>query len=199
MSGSSKGWVFPAGGPRIMFGLARFVLAAAIAFSVTAALGQGRQVDYPNRPIKLIVAFPPGGATDVIARVVGQPLGQRLGQQVIVDNRSGSGTADRRRGRGQGETRRLYADDRDPTACSESIRISMPRCPSTSPRISCRSPTWWRTSSSSRSTRRTSPGQRPQELRRLRQACQATAVLCLDRQRQPAPSGDGNAQAAGRF
>jgi tripartite-type tricarboxylate transporter receptor subunit TctC len=73
-----------------MFGLARFVLAAAIAFSVTAALGQGRQVDYPNRPIKLIVAFPPGGATDVIARVVGQPLGQRLGQQVIVDNRPGS-------------------------------------------------------------------------------------------------------------
>jgi len=73
-----------------MFGLARFVLAAAFTLSATAALGQGRQVDYPNRPIKLIVAFPPGGATDVIARVVGQPLGQRLGQQVIVDNRPGS-------------------------------------------------------------------------------------------------------------
>ena len=73
-----------------MFGLVRFVLAAAIAFSVTAALRQWPPSDYPNRPIKLIVAFPPGGATDVIARMVGQPLGARLGQQVIVDNRPGS-------------------------------------------------------------------------------------------------------------
>src|SRR3954454_588714 len=70
MSANSKRWAFPAGGPCTMFGLARFVLAAALALSATVALGQG----YPNRPIKLIVAFPPGGATDVIARVVGQPL-----------------------------------------------------------------------------------------------------------------------------
>ena len=67
----------------------RFVLAAAVAFSATAALGAAK-LTIPTGPIKLIVAFPPGGATDVIARVVGQPLGQRLGQQVIVDNRPGS-------------------------------------------------------------------------------------------------------------
>jgi tripartite-type tricarboxylate transporter receptor subunit TctC len=46
---------------------------------------------YPNKPIRLIVAFPPGGSTDIIARLVGQQLGERLEQQVIVDNRGGAG------------------------------------------------------------------------------------------------------------
>jgi len=46
---------------------------------------------YPNKPIRLIVAFPAGGSTDIIARLVGQRLGERLGQQVIVDNRGGAG------------------------------------------------------------------------------------------------------------
>ncbi|MCC6887059.1 MAG: tripartite tricarboxylate transporter substrate binding protein [Hyphomicrobiales bacterium] len=45
---------------------------------------------FPNRPIRLIVSFPPGGATDVIARTIGAPLAQRLSQNVVVDNRPGS-------------------------------------------------------------------------------------------------------------
>ena len=45
---------------------------------------------YPNRPIHLITGNPPGGATDVIARTIGAPLSQRLGQNVIIDNRPGA-------------------------------------------------------------------------------------------------------------
>jgi len=47
--------------------------------------------DYPNRPIRLIVPFPPGGGNDILARAVGVRLGDALGQQVIVDNRGGAG------------------------------------------------------------------------------------------------------------
>jgi tripartite-type tricarboxylate transporter receptor subunit TctC len=46
---------------------------------------------YPDRPIKLIVPYPPGGATDVIGRILAKNLGDSLGQQVLVENRSGAG------------------------------------------------------------------------------------------------------------
>jgi tripartite-type tricarboxylate transporter receptor subunit TctC len=66
--------------------LIRFIAVSLVAMSTTAALAQS----FPNRPIRLLVAFPPGGATDVIGRTVGGPLGARLGQQIVVDNRPGS-------------------------------------------------------------------------------------------------------------
>ena len=47
--------------------------------------------DFPSRPIKLIVPFPPGGPTDTIARVVGQRMSEILGQPVLIDNRGGAG------------------------------------------------------------------------------------------------------------
>ena len=46
---------------------------------------------WPDRPIQMIVPYPPGGFTDALARAVAKPLGERLGQQVIVQNVSGGG------------------------------------------------------------------------------------------------------------
>ena len=46
---------------------------------------------YPSRPVRLIVPFPPGGGTDFLARTMGQKLGERLGQQFVMDNRAGGG------------------------------------------------------------------------------------------------------------
>ncbi len=48
------------------------------------------QASFPRKPIRLIVAFPPGGSTTVVARLVGQKLAERLGQSVVVDNRPGA-------------------------------------------------------------------------------------------------------------
>lgn len=55
------------------------------------APAQAQTTPYPDRPLRLIVPFPPGGGNDILARAVGQRLGESLGQQVIVDNRGGAG------------------------------------------------------------------------------------------------------------
>jgi tripartite-type tricarboxylate transporter receptor subunit TctC len=66
--------------------LIRLVLSAFVAMSASAAWAQS----YPARPIRLLVSFPPGGAADLVARVVGLSMGARLGQPVVVENRPGS-------------------------------------------------------------------------------------------------------------
>jgi tripartite-type tricarboxylate transporter receptor subunit TctC len=62
------------------------------AFAVLLALATSAAAqEYPTRPVRLIIPFPPGGSNDVVGRMVAQKLGERLGKQVLVDNRGGAG------------------------------------------------------------------------------------------------------------
>ena len=71
----------------------RWILASSLllGLGLVAQAPAQAQSDYPNKPIRLIVGFPPGGSTDIIGRVVASKLGERLGQKINVENRAGAG------------------------------------------------------------------------------------------------------------
>jgi tripartite-type tricarboxylate transporter receptor subunit TctC len=66
------------------------IAAATVAVSCGLASVPAPAADYPDRPIKIVVAYPPGGATDVMARAVALRLGERVKQTVLVENRPGA-------------------------------------------------------------------------------------------------------------
>jgi len=68
--------------------LARLGAAAAMSLAIVAG---AMADDYPNKPVRLIVAFPPGGSNDVVGRLIAKQLTDKLGQNVFVDNRGGAG------------------------------------------------------------------------------------------------------------
>src|SRR5437762_11921483 len=53
--------------------------------------GDASALDYPTRPVRFVVGYPPGGATDILARLIGQRLSEKLGQQFVVENKPGAG------------------------------------------------------------------------------------------------------------
>ena len=65
---------------------------AAILFSEQASLAQSPADKYPDKPIRIIVPFAPGGSVDLVARIIGQKFTEAWGQSVIVETRPGAGT-----------------------------------------------------------------------------------------------------------
>jgi tripartite-type tricarboxylate transporter receptor subunit TctC len=75
-----------------LLGRRQFLHLAASGAALPVAARIARAQTYPTRPVRLIVAYAPGGATDIIARLTGQSLSERIGQPFIIENRPGAGT-----------------------------------------------------------------------------------------------------------
>jgi tripartite-type tricarboxylate transporter receptor subunit TctC len=74
----------------IMRTLQRILLGVLVAVTAAMSAAYASAQTYPSKPIRLVVPFPPGGTTDILARDVGQVLTQTLGQSVVIDNRPGA-------------------------------------------------------------------------------------------------------------
>src|SRR6267154_1473972 len=71
---------------RAQMSIARWVSATLFGVVAMGAIAQ----DYPTKPIRMIVPYPPAGGTDIVARVVNEPLSRELGQPIVVDNKGGA-------------------------------------------------------------------------------------------------------------
>ena len=73
----------------------QLLLSSAVMCALGAAAwapAMAQEAAFPSKPITLVIPFPPGGATDVLGRLIGKKLGDKLGQSVVIDNRAGAGT-----------------------------------------------------------------------------------------------------------
>ena len=177
----------------------RFSLPALlVVFTAVCGLpGQAPAQTYPSRPIHLVTGNPPGGATDFTARAIGQPLGVRLGQGVVIDNRPGANgniSAEVVAKAAPDGYTLLYANDSlmvvNPHIYSKmSVNLMQDLVPVV-------------TTISNQLVLAVNPaggsGQRLPGLCRVCPQARHAAVLCVDRQRQPSPPGDGNAEATRR-
>ena len=68
-----------------------FRFSAVVGLIVLASGGAWAQQAYPTKPVRVVIVFPPGGATDVVGRVAFQKVGEQVGQQFVIDNRVGAG------------------------------------------------------------------------------------------------------------
>lgn len=86
----------------------RAVAATAMVGAIAAPLAVQAQSNYPDRPIKMVVGFAPGGATDIVARLIGVEMEKLLGQPIVIDNKAGGGSnigaAEAARGKPDGYT-----------------------------------------------------------------------------------------------
>jgi tripartite-type tricarboxylate transporter receptor subunit TctC len=71
----------------------KLIQALGVVSALVLAFSAAAQAPYPNKPIRFIVGFPPGGTNDIVARVIAPKLGESLGQSVVVENRGGANTA----------------------------------------------------------------------------------------------------------
>jgi tripartite-type tricarboxylate transporter receptor subunit TctC len=62
-----------------------------LSLSIFAFTAQAQTIDFPNKPVRIVVPFPPGGATDITARIVAEKLSAKWGQAVVIDNKAGAG------------------------------------------------------------------------------------------------------------
>jgi tripartite-type tricarboxylate transporter receptor subunit TctC len=67
------------------------VVAASVSAVALGFAGLAAAQDYPSKPVKLVVPFPAGGSVDAVARILGQKLSLKLGQQFVIENRPGAG------------------------------------------------------------------------------------------------------------
>jgi tripartite-type tricarboxylate transporter receptor subunit TctC len=79
-------------GTIMRFSRRRFLHLAGVAALPIFSQAAAAQAVYPNRPVRIVVGFAPGGGVDVTARLIGQALSERLGQQFVIENRPGAGT-----------------------------------------------------------------------------------------------------------